>query len=419
MKKVFSALLALALMLGLIPMTVFAYRSDGTVMLDSGVYDKDGDPLDGDLGDIVTGRSSVDADFVAAGTKFYVKLTGETIDGLDEMVAWDNGNVSSVSDLADNDYFTFRLDRDENGKYLDSVKLVTKRLDENRRRHYIEVELKETKMSEDKKVTFDAYFKAKNSVNRDGRSWNSGDIISIRFALWVDNREEDGEDATIDVGEGIVFNPVSNAKNTITWGGDDDIASLEFEANDDADKFFAKLSTKVNDRVYREYGDPADADLFFRTFTGRPSIDSTSRGTLTLYNPWSDEYDRYYYNDGVDPRDCYIYSVDRDGYLEDITDRFTYVDEDETESGIDGWQTRVRTLGSYVISDRELDTGDWYEPTPDDNEVLPDPSECVPAPVPQRPRPVAPQTGASDYVAGALALICVSLAGIMLAKKQK
>lgn len=399
MKRILATLLAAVLVIGGGSLSILAAT---TVDMPFGtsveVYDDDGDSV----GDFEASGGKITADYVVPGKDYYVKLPDDavTVTGL---------AGATVGDVTDNDNFSFKLDRDENGKLLDSVSFVNKKFDgETERNDYIKVSLKESAMTEDKKLTFDVYFKAKRT--EDGK-WDSGDRVNIRFELWVNNDVEDGEDADFEVGEGVVFNPVSNETNTITWGGNYDVASLKFEANDDADKFYAKLSTKSNAQIYRDYGDPADADLFFRTFVGSPSVDSTSRATLTLYNPWSQEDDDDY---EVDPYDVFIYEVD-DGELTDVTDRFQYVDGDDTETGTDGWQIKVRTLSNYVLSDTELDTSgtDWEEPT---DEIVPE------TPTVQNPNPAptpAPSTGSSDLVGAAICAAAVSLGVIVRMKKRK
>ncbi len=399
MRRIFATLLAAVLVIGGSSLGVLAATTadmpfGGIVS----VYDDDGDAVSG----FETSGGTVSADYVVPGKEYYVKLPDDTVPvtGL---------TSTTVGDVTENDNFSFKLDRDENGKLLDGVSFVSKKFDGDATRNdYIKVSLKESDMTEDKKLTFDVYFKAKSSETG---KWDSGDRVNIRFELWVNNDVEDGEDADFEVGEGVVFNPVSNETNTITWGGDYDVASLKFEANDDADKFYAKLSTKSNSQIYRDYGDPADADLFFRTFVGSPSVDSTSRATLTLYDPWSQDDDDDY---EVDPHDVFIYEVDN-GELTDVTDRFQYVDGDETETGTDGWQIKVRTLSNYVLSDTELDTSgtDWEEPT---DEIVPE------TPAVQKPNPTptpAPSTGSSDLVGVAACAAAVSLGSMFWLKKRK
>ncbi|WP_368234252.1 hypothetical protein [Anaerotruncus rubiinfantis] len=411
MKRFAAFILAAVLVMTLGAVGVFAFTSDGTVGLGPDILNEDGDTLDYAEFDI--SDSYVYGEAVPPGKRFYVELAGPaTLEG---------GTEIDLEDLTDKDYFNFRLDKDKNGSLLSSVKLVTKRLGGGSRNHYIEVKLKDSRITEEKQLSFDAYFKARSTKDDpdNQRVWNSGDIISVRFELWIENPEEE-TDASIETGEGVVFNPTSNEDNLIAWGYDEDIACLEFEADSDADKFYAKLSTKNIRSIYEDYGDPADADLYFRDFVGNPAIDSTSRAKLTLYNPYSDYYD-YDYRYDVNPRDCFIYLVDKDGYLEDVTDRFTYVHEDETDAGIDGWQTRTRTLGTYVISDVELDLWEDYEGEPQDPENLP-PEQQTPsdmAPPPPKPQNPPPSTGASDFVGAALAALALSMGVYAFTRTRK
>lgn len=364
-------------------------------------FDKDG----GALSSVLVQNGTVTADSITPDQKIYIELPGSG-----STITLSGGTGFSAEELYNSDQFTFKLDRDENSKYLDEVKLVSKRLDGTNRKYYIEVSLKPSTTVEEKKVTFDVFFRARRA---ESGKWNSGDTVNTRFSLWVKNETAKGEDATIGTGEGVVFSPTSNEKNTITWGNDYDVASLEFTANSDAKDFYARLSTRIDRDIYDEYGDPVDADLFFRTFTGNPRIDSTSRATLTLYNPWSEDYyDRYDYL--VDPTEVYIYSVDPDGYLEDITNLFTYVNGDNTEAGVDGWQTKVRTLGQYVISDVEL----FYDEAETSEEAPIISKPIAPPPTPGTAVPL-PSTGSHDMLAGAAALAAVSLGVIIFSRKRR
>lgn len=279
-------------------------------------------------------------------------------------------------------------------------------------------------------MTFDVYFKAKydsDSSRYDGKTvgtWESGDVINIRFELYVINsHEEDGGDANISTGEGVVIRPVSGDKNTIRWSDGDDVACLEFEASSDADDFFTRLSTKVDNKIYDNYGEPENADLFFRYFSGT-NIDTTSRATLTLYNPWYD--DRY-----VDPDDVHIYRKTSGGGLEDVSNQFHYVDEDDTDAGIDGWQCKLRTLGSYVLSDRRLDVDYNYgNSSTDDNYYNDDPNESLdgsgtvtssstPAQVTRPLPPTSPQTGSHDFVSLALLGTGLGAVTILLERRKR
>ena len=389
LKKAISALLAAAMTMGVLSMSAIAATvSDPTGeigFIDSGyrVYDEDKENVSSSFS---VADGSVTADEIYFGKTYYFELASET-------------NSISWQDLTDASNFTFKLQRDQNGTYLESVKLTTRDI-RGVRRAYIAVQLKSSNLTEEKKVSFDVYFKAR----KDGGSlWSNGDLYNARFNLWVTNRTEQGSDANVNTGQGVVFEPVSNEQNVITWGANEDVASLEFTASSDAQKFYAKLSTKVNSSIYAEYGDPVDADLYFRSFSGS-SVDSTSRAKLTLYNPWYDD-------DDVNPKHAYIYRIDGDT-LVDITDQFTYVTEDDTPSYLDGWQIKVRTLGSYVISDRELDVYGNYE----DDDYETDRDVVVEKPV----KPEAPAaTGSQDFTALALTLAVVSAGALVALRKRK
>ena len=219
------------------------------------------------------------------------------------------------------------------------------------------------------------------------------DIFKVDMTFWVNNVIEDGEDTDMDAGDAFVFNPTSNEENLIIWNTENgERAALKFDADDDADKFYAKLSIKSNSSIYAEYGDPVGADLWFYDFVGSSTIPATSRATLTLGIPW-DEDDDYV---PASPKDCYIYRLNSDGTLEDVTSSFTYNEDGD----IDGWSTRTRELGTFIVSDLELDidvAGAEVE----------DPDEVVDTETPDK---VIPDTGSSDMVNVAVVAGVVSLA---------
>ena len=231
-----------------------------------------------------------------------------------------------------------------------------------------------------------------------------GEKVKVDMTFWVNNVIEDGEDTDMDAGDAFVFNPTSNEENLIIWNTENgERAALKFDADDDADKFYAKLSIKSNSSIYAEYGDPVGADLWFYDFVGSSTIPATSRATLTLGIPW-DEDDDYV---PASPKDCYIYRLNSDGTLEDVTSSFTY-DED---GDIDGWYTRTRELGTFIVSDLELDidvAGAEVE----------DPDEVVDT---ETPNKVIPDTGSSDMVNVAVVAGVVSLAaaGAVAFRKAK
>ena len=169
------------------------------------------------------------------------------------------------------------------------------------------------------------------------------------------------------------MNPDDNDTNVLVWG--DDRAALEFESDDDASKFYAKMSTKSIADIYTEYGDPVNADLWFYDFVGSSTIPSTSRAWLTLGIPWDDNDDYT-----PDPTSCYIYELDADGNLTDVTSSFSY-SEDERE--IPGWSRQTRTLGTYIVSDTELDIAPVDDTTTDE----PAPEPETPSTTPEKPIP--------------------------------
>ena len=199
------------------------------------------------------------------------------------------------------------------------------------------------------------------------------------------------------------MDPDANDTNTLIWG--DDRAALKFDADDDASKFYARLSTSNMSDVYAEYGDPVDADLWFYNFVGSPTVPATSKATLTLGIPWDDDDDYT-----PDPENCYIYTLDSDGYLTDVTASFTYSEDDQE---IPGWSIRTRQLGTYIVSDTELDV---Y--ASDDGDVE-DVEDDATADSTVSDGKDIPNTGSSDMVNVAVlaAVLSLSAAGAVAFRK--
>ena len=359
MKKALSLLISAVLVLSIASVAAFASDS---FSLDK-AYDSDGnyseDVGDSGNGDISrSGKFDIDetlsisiSDRVVPGSTFYIPLF-EDPDGT-------TGSGIVNEDVTNTDYFKYKLDKDTNSKLVSSITVVTdKKLAGSTRTSYLKVVLNDMTDTDESKTDGTITFKAKANLSsyssksskpatytdEDTDTWESGDTITIDYTFWVSNAKATNDDNP-DVGDRVYMDPDANDTNTLIWG--DDRAALTFEADDDASKFYARLSTSNMSDIYAEYGDPVDADLWFYNFVNNPTVPATSKATLTLGIPWDDDDDYT-----PDPESCYIYTLDSDGYLTDVTASFTY-SEDDYE--IPGWSIRTRQLGTYIVSDTELD----------------------------------------------------------------
>ena len=333
----------------------------GRVHAPIAVQDEEGAVLEDKDGDAfhiraIASEGRLVLDGVTPGQTFYIKL-GEN--GYDLPTTLDSrlspAPVALASQLADDDLFRLSVDKDGDGKSLISsiTQVDEKRLKEDGvRGSYLKVVLKDSTATEEKKARATITFKARKTLDASkGGPWQAGDTATLDLTMWIENTKKSGSDEDADVGDRIYIDPESNEYNTFVWG--DDRAALEYHADDNAKAFYARLSTKADIDIYTDYGDPVDADLWFYNFIGNPEIPSTSRAWLTLGIPWDEDSDYH-----PDPRDVYIYQVDKYGDLEDVTDRFTYSDD---AYAIEGWTIRTRQLGTYIISDTELDLDTGYE----------------------------------------------------------
>ena len=170
---------------------------------------------------------------------------------------------------------------------------------------------------------------------------------SLEGAIYIGNRTERGGDQDWMAGQGgYVVKPERNEDNTVTWENENHaIAKLEFYADSETKKYYPKLSTRWDDRDYAELF--ADQDAFIFDFVGNPSISSTIRPMLTLYNPY---YDWDEEELTADLENIRIYEV-QDGELIDATAAFRH---GEDEDGNDVFTLKTRTLGTYIFVEKTL-----------------------------------------------------------------
>lgn len=329
------------------------------------------------------------------------------------------GDYITLNSLCNEDYFKFDVDKDDGGKYIKKIEVVDdKKLGNLPRTAYLKFILNDSTTTSDLKSNGTLTFKAKGSsadfrdksgskkLTAKDEKWDDDLEIEIDYTLWINNEKATNDDNP-DSGDRVYFDPDDNEDNTLIWG--DDRAGLFFEGNDDAGKFYARLSTKSHSEVYATYGDPVNADLWFFDFVGNSTIPATSRATLTLGIPW-DEDDDYTPN----PEDCYIYEQLDDGTMVDVTERFIYSEDNDGTTDIEGWSTKTRTLGTYIISDTELDLEVIEEVEEED--VTDDDTADITTEDDQKE---IPNTGSSDMVGAAMAAAIVSLsaAGAVAFKK--
>ena len=92
------------------------------------------------------------------------------------------------------------------------------------------------------------------------------------LAVSSEAREDSSHVAMLDDGDAIL------------WG--DGLAALSFPEGQVPRQFYARLSTRVDERIMQTYVRPADARAWFYTFEGRPMVPGAGRAALTLGIPW-------------------------------------------------------------------------------------------------------------------------------------
>lgn len=265
----------------------------------------------------------------------------------------------------------------EGGKYIKSIKDTSKSFGDGEiltdirgnvathpdvefkgRFRVIEIKFKENMTDDEFKVVFDIKVRAKKAVN----GWAIGQTKKFedKAETWISNNLWDLGDGDWAAGQGgWMIQPLKNEENEIIWYDENkDIAKVEFYADSDTDKFFAKLSTKWNNEWYSDMFRNTDAFIF--NFVGAPKISATSRATLTIYNPFVNDEDEL----EVDLDELKVYKVldtaalaatteeaiaeaIADGRIEDVTNLFT---AGENEDGDQVLTTRTRDLGTYIVT---------------------------------------------------------------------
>lgn len=399
MKKILAAALAGAMTLSFASVGTMAFsRIDMYAPSDAMVLNGDGDTYGG-----VTSRDgSITIDGVTPGSTIYIPV-------YDGSSAYDVDSGYYAKDFRDSRLYSVKTTKSENTKLVKSIDYVTEKNVGDYKTHgdWIKIIMNDSTMTSERKFEGSVTFKAKKSYNTANRpnyaapGVEQNDTVTLDINLWVNNKVIEGSDGNAETGEGFYFSPEKNETNTLIWG--DNRASLRFDADNDASKFYARLSTKTDASIYAEYGDPVNADLWFYDFVGNPTVPATSRATLTLGYAWDidDEY-------APNPNDCFIYQKDADGFLTDVTDQFVYSEDAED---IEGWSIKTRVLGTYIISDTELDLDAVSD---DDDDVID--SEPITTPTPNKP---IPQTGSGDMVNVAVAAAIASIAAAGIAAFRK
>lgn len=287
----------------------------------------------------------------------------------------------------DERYFKLRASKGNNSKNIKDIDVVSKYFNKELYRVYggrqmsgglttgrhtfIKVSLKELYTDDEYKITFDLRVSLTSSGEDRYPEYSETSIRAEDVtAIWLKNKVDKG-DGDYRVGEnGLMIKPLQNDWNEIVWYNEQsDLARLKFFADSDVKSFYSKLSTKWAHEDYASYFNDQDAYVF--NFTGSPSLSSTSRADLEIYNPFIDGNG----DETVNPHNITIYQV-IDGDLYNVTDKWSYGENDD---GYMAYSTRTRFLGTYIFCekpvDEEEDPDEYLPPSNNiDRPALPDPT---------------------------------------------
>lgn len=275
-------------------------------------------------------------------------------------------------DWDSNEYWKVKVTKDEGAKYVTSVKATEKKLaglepldqkidgwdpddwdgtgrTKGKRWWGVEIKLKEFPTDDEYKISFKLTVTAKKNIPSDLDDPNSdyipaGTKCTVYTApFWVSNRGVNADADFAAGSRGEVLKPSKNEDNAITWEDNNHtLAWLDFTGDDDGKIFYPKMKTQWDDQEYAERF--ADQDAYLYDFLFSPKLAATSRATLKLRIPFVDE-------DGelsADPEEIMVCQK-IDGEFSDITASGKIR---ETDDGDWVFETKVRSLGTYIIAQK-------------------------------------------------------------------
>ena len=325
-------------------------------MVIPGVDLKDYDPI---LTDDSGSRANYVADdVVKPGKTYYIPFASfhGFADGINTEDPDTSKLLSKIS--TDKKLAKFSYDKEEGSKLIQSVKLVEKNFEklpqgDGPLGHSLafEVKLNDFLTDDEQKVAFTTELKLKDDIQftteLSGQTFNiclrDGFTFNMEFEFWVNNAvtTTDGEDAMAGDG-GAIWKPTKNEEQEYTWEDENNtLATLTYDSDDGQTKMYYKLSTKWDNAYYAEHF--ADQDAFLYDFIAGPSASSTSRATLQLRVPFVDEDDELTCAED----EIYVYEMDEEGNLTDISNKFTFTEDDSNGYVL---ETKLRELGTYVVA---------------------------------------------------------------------
>ena len=305
----------------------------------------------------------VDTDVVKPGKTYYI--ASHWLDALVQGLKNNQLIGHKIGDLdmkelgkvfTDKKLVKFSAKKVEGSKLVDSVKLAEKTFDDAEGHTVgIAVKLNDFLTDDEQKIELELTFKMKDDIDltRFGAIKTSGDPYSIYLEdgseitftveFWTNNAvtTTDGEDAMAGDG-GAIWKPTKNEEQEYTWEDENNtLATLTYDSDDGQTKMYYKLSTKWDNAYYAEHF--ADQDAFLYDFIAGPSASSTSRATLQLRVPFVDEDDELTCAED----EIYVYEMDEEGNLTDISNKFTFTEDDSNGYVL---ETKLRELGTYVVA---------------------------------------------------------------------
>ena len=276
---------------------------------------------------------------------FYIPLGT----GMNTQVKVGDGGFVTLANLDvknyfnDTDPFEFKVEKIKHPEMIKEISYVEdKKLSSIKQRSsYLKFGLNDSFATNEVTTTGKITFKALKDGSNSSFNYKAGDSIVINYELTISNKLVHSGD-NIQLGERVYMSPRPNQFNSLIWGKSR--AALQFLATANPAKFYANLTPRPNQQVLNDYYVEGD-EFWFYNFTGRPTIPASSSATLTIGIPWSDGE--------THPAiaNVYIYKVNDNNTLTDVTTQFTYSKDGAI---IEGWSTTTNQLGYYMIAGRNL-----------------------------------------------------------------
>ncbi|WP_343252996.1 acid shock protein [Ligaoa zhengdingensis] len=280
------------------------------------------------------------------GDTFYLRVTGK-----------DDAVITKLATITDD--YRLSIDDDSDKNLFVSAKLILKKI-YDKKEAFVEIVTKDNFVEDDQALDLIITLNPKKTTSKKAE-------VAVAGTMNYGVTEDVSKYYTVKSGF-VNFEDIDD--DVELYFGDD--GDIEFHVNSKSDKtLFLRYNDDEDDAIVEKFG---DASLEFHYFEGNKD---TFKKEGTLYIP-----------------------ADEGSFIYEIVDgKVTAIEGAKYDDAKEMWTVKTKTLGNYIVSDKELVAAEGEGETGTDAETNPD-------------------TGANDFVGLAVALAVVSVAGIAVAKRK-